>query len=78
MRGLIFLFCVVCTIEASSAPVPLHLLADESAKCLDGTPGGFYFEKGTVNKFVIFLQGGGEHCHASFSRLFLSLFFSLS
>ena len=29
------------------------------ARCLDGSPAGYFFEKGDPSSFVIFLQGGG-------------------
>jgi hypothetical protein len=29
------------------------------ALCLDGSPAGFYYEAGTTDNFLIYLQGGG-------------------
>ena len=51
---------------ARAGSVPLTLLQDPNAKCLDGTQAGFYYEpaKGTseaaLGGWVIHLQGGGE------------------
>lgn len=51
----------------NSVPVPLTLLNAEAhpkAKCLDGSPGGYYAQEATddssKNKWVIYLMGGGE------------------
>jgi len=35
------------------------LLKNESAKCLDGTPGGFLIKQGDPRKWMVHLQGGG-------------------
>jgi hypothetical protein len=44
-----------------SAVAPLTLLQDPSAKCMDGTPGGFYLRPGSQSsKWILTLQGGGE------------------
>jgi len=46
-------------------PAPLTLLTDyPQAKCLDGTPSGYYMQgaldQSSAHKWVIFLEGGGE------------------
>tara|TARA_B110000208_G_C11731777_1_gene416698 strand:- start:513 stop:1376 length:864 start_codon:yes stop_codon:yes gene_type:complete len=46
----------------------LTLLDSPLAKCMDGTPSGFYYHAGTgagVHKWVLTLQGGGECVKAS-------------
>eukprot|EP01147_Barroeca_monosierra_P006562 gene6562-7514_t len=43
--------------------IPLHLLSDSKARCMDGSQAGYYIRPGSdVNstRFVINLQGGGE------------------
>eukprot|EP01065_Artemidia_motanka_P021125 TRINITY_DN2520_c0_g1_i1.p2 TRINITY_DN2520_c0_g1~~TRINITY_DN2520_c0_g1_i1.p2 ORF type:complete len:413 (+),score=152.86 TRINITY_DN2520_c0_g1_i1:59-1240(+) len=51
---------------ASNATMQLHLMKDfaesTGAKCLDGSPGAFYFRKGSgsgANKWYVHHQGGG-------------------
>jgi len=66
-------FCVILILLPAAwsavAPggIPLTLLADAQARCLDGTPPGFYFDASTdrmdgenSRKWVFFLDGGGE------------------
>lgn len=54
--------CLLVGVSASS--VPLTMLTDPKAKCLDGTFGGFYAQQAPnaadKNKWVIYLNGGGE------------------
>lgn len=49
---------------AQSASVPLTLLTDTSARCLDGTLSGYYVQPASTpaasRKWIIFLEGGGE------------------
>jgi len=49
---------------ALSAKVPLSMLSDPKAKCLDGTQAGYYVQPTNSttykNKWVIYLNGGGE------------------
>lgn len=49
---------------AWAAKVPLTMLKDPKAKCLDGTQAGYYVQPTTTtankNKWVIYLNGGGE------------------
>ena len=50
---------------AIGGKVPLTLLSDPAAKCMDGTQAGYYYEpsKGgdwAQTGWVIHLQGGGE------------------
>ena len=59
-------FTVTAAFAASSAGWGLVLLHDAAqrsgAVCLDGSPGGYYFQKGTGNGssgWMIHLQGGG-------------------
>jgi hypothetical protein len=33
--------------------------ATKGAVCLDGSPGGFYYKKGSTDKWIVFHQGGG-------------------
>jgi len=44
--------------------VPLTNLTDPKARCMDGTLSGYYYEKASTsrgtNKWVIYLEGGGE------------------
>mmetsp|Transcript_2368 Transcript_2368/g.1699 ORF Transcript_2368/g.1699 Transcript_2368/m.1699 type:complete len:399 (+) Transcript_2368:54-1250(+) len=46
------------------AKVPLTMLSDPKAKCLDGTQAGYYAQSASnpvnKNKWVIYLNGGGE------------------
>jgi hypothetical protein len=55
-----FLLLVV----ASASKVPLTMLSDPKAKCLDGTQAGYYAQhapnSADSTKFVIYLNGGGE------------------
>ncbi len=45
---------------AKVPPMPLTLLKDPTALCLDGSPGGFYtYVNRSDTRWVIFLQGGG-------------------
>eukprot|EP01121_Diplochlamys_sp_Union-15-3_P017327 TRINITY_DN6078_c0_g1_i1.p1 TRINITY_DN6078_c0_g1~~TRINITY_DN6078_c0_g1_i1.p1 ORF type:complete len:373 (+),score=59.43 TRINITY_DN6078_c0_g1_i1:58-1176(+) len=47
-----------------SVSVPLTLLSDVKAKCLDGTQSGYYFlpasDPNQAHNYIIHLQGGGE------------------
>lgn len=49
---------------AAAGPFPLQLLTDPKARCMDGTPGGYYLEPAArganETKWIIYLQGGGE------------------
>jgi hypothetical protein len=49
---------------ALSASVPLTLLKNPQARCLDGTLSGYYHQAASASssstKFVLFLEGGGE------------------
>lgn len=52
---------------AQDKPAPLYLLSLDKypyARCMDGTPGGYYFSpassRSDADKWVIHLQGGGE------------------
>lgn len=49
---------------ATRADAPLTLLSASTARCLDGSPGGYYMRTATnsttANKWVFSLQGGGE------------------
>ena len=47
----------------SSTLVDLTLLSPDKypqAKCLDGSPAGYYFDNKFTDKFVFYLEGGGE------------------
>src|SRR5206468_3856824 len=48
----------------AQSPIPLTLLTDPTARCMDGTLSGYYLEKASApqnaTKYVIFLEGGGE------------------
>mmetsp|Transcript_9703 Transcript_9703/g.18870 ORF Transcript_9703/g.18870 Transcript_9703/m.18870 type:complete len:456 (-) Transcript_9703:33-1400(-) len=61
MRG-VMLATLVCL--AAGSAVPLEPLDDKNAKCLDGSPGGFYHQPALAadmkRMWVIHLQGGGE------------------
>lgn len=38
----------------------LHLLSDAGqGRCLDGSPGGFYWRRGDPDRFLVVLNGGG-------------------
>lgn len=50
---------------AGSGPFPLVLLKDRpTARCMDGTPAGYYLEPAApgpnASKWIIYIQGGGE------------------
>lgn len=72
---LVLAFCFFIT-NLLAVQVPLTLLDEEAhpkAKCLDGSPGGYYAQEAkddaSKNKWVIYLKGGGEcdteeHCLA--------------
>lgn len=64
-------FCVIIIFSVvgfvSQRRIPLTLLQDSRARCLDGTPPGFYFDPSTdrldgenSRKWMFFLDGGGE------------------
>jgi hypothetical protein len=65
--------CLLAILVASSALVkasivPLELLTQyDLAKCLDGSPGGFYHQPAldplAKDKWVIHLQGSWKHSH---------------
>jgi hypothetical protein len=38
---------------------PDTVVQDTGARCIDGSPGGYFIERGSSNDTVIFLQGGG-------------------
>lgn len=46
----------------SMPPAPLTLVTADSARCLDGSQGGYYWQKAekAERRWVIWLQGGGE------------------
>ncbi len=55
----------LCVISVGfAAMVPLSMLEDPHAKCLDGSQAGYYFQPATsdknATKWVIYLNGGGE------------------
>ncbi|RYH29417.1 hypothetical protein EON65_08590 [archaeon] len=54
----------LCIGVVLSVNVPLTMLTDSKAKCLDGTQSGFYYQQArsveNQNKWVINLNGGGE------------------
>jgi hypothetical protein len=64
----LFLLLVILTMIApyshAGSNVPLTNLTDSKARCLDGTLSGYYYEKASTsrgtNKWVIYLEGGGE------------------
>lgn len=61
----IFLIVLSCSVVGTwGASVPLTMLSDPKAKCLDGTQAGYYaqFASSATNstKWVIYLNGGGE------------------
>ncbi|EDQ88996.1 uncharacterized protein MONBRDRAFT_25774 [Monosiga brevicollis MX1] len=60
-----FLLLVALVAAAANADVPLTLLDKyPNARCMDGTPGGYYFQPSSnasaSTKWVISLEGGGE------------------
>jgi hypothetical protein len=48
----------------SQQPVPLTMLTDTAARCMDGTLSGYYFQAATnasvSTTWVLYLEGGGE------------------
>jgi len=51
-------------VSRASCALTRHLfnasfVAASGARCLDGSPAGYYMEKGDPSAFVVFLQGGG-------------------
>ena len=58
---LVFIFAT-CFISNSKGDDGFNLIkfdTDSSAVCLDGTPGGYYYRKGTDNVWLIEAEGGG-------------------
>ena len=57
------IFCFFWAV-ADASPVPLTMLTDKTAKCLDGTQAGYYYQAANKaedkKKWVIYLNGGGE------------------
>lgn len=65
MTPLVFLVSIAAIINAANAAnVPLTMLTDKRARCLDGTQAGVYIQPATAgenrNRWVIYLNGGGE------------------
>ena len=64
MKKTLLLIAIISSINADEeVKIPLTMLNGyESAKCLDGSYGGYYkyFSSSKETKFVIELQGGGE------------------
>lgn len=60
---LLLLWSSVCVVVLANK-VPLTMLDDPKAKCLDGTQAGYYVQPtnstAKKNKWVIYLNGGGE------------------
>jgi len=55
-------FLIICLVTVAVAQWQKILLTDAAEKgavCLDGSPGGFYYRKGSVNNWIVFHQGGG-------------------
>lgn len=56
--------CCVFINPTLSSPVPLTMLTHPTAKCMDGTQAGYYYQPSTntndARKWVIYLNGGGE------------------
>ena len=56
----LLLLVFVTLVVSKVPPMGLTLLSDPEARCLDGTPGGFYlFRNASDTRWVVFLQGGG-------------------
>lgn len=57
------LFAALCYVAASYVQLTT-LPRDSPGKCMDGSPGGFYFDPATsqadASKWVLWLEGGGE------------------
>jgi len=64
MFGYIFILLTVGVWYGRSNPIPLTMLENPQAKCLDGSLGGYYYEPSSdpdaSSKWVIYLNGGGE------------------
>jgi hypothetical protein len=45
--------------DAGTTPAGWNFYAIDGAKCRDGSPTGFYVRYGSVNKLMIYLEGGG-------------------
>eukprot|EP00823_Brevimastigomonas_motovehiculus_P006015 TRINITY_DN4726_c0_g1_i1.p1 TRINITY_DN4726_c0_g1~~TRINITY_DN4726_c0_g1_i1.p1 ORF type:complete len:382 (+),score=66.58 TRINITY_DN4726_c0_g1_i1:101-1246(+) len=64
MKGMFLLFTFIIVGFAVASKAPLTLLNDPKARCLDGTQAGFYAQvstnKNDRNKWIIYLNGGGE------------------
>jgi hypothetical protein len=58
MRSLLLLGLAALAV-AQWQKILLTDAAQKGAVCLDGSPGGFYFRKGTTNNWIVFHQGGG-------------------
>eukprot|EP01090_Pellita_catalonica_P014258 TRINITY_DN3585_c0_g1_i1.p1 TRINITY_DN3585_c0_g1~~TRINITY_DN3585_c0_g1_i1.p1 ORF type:complete len:413 (+),score=46.09 TRINITY_DN3585_c0_g1_i1:35-1240(+) len=56
--------CLVLAVLGSGTVMPLRLISktvaeSTGARCLDGSPPGYYYRKGDSDKVLFFLQGGG-------------------
>ncbi len=64
MSLLAILLVALCIAWVTGNKVPLTMLSDPKAKCLDGTQAGYYAQPAPnpedSTKFVIYLNGGGE------------------
>ena len=62
-----------CLLVKAETPYKLYnLISDYGASCLDGSAPGFYFKNGTVNKFIIYFNGGAW-CYSTTDNLTLTL-----
>lgn len=63
MGSVYYLICLIIT-SALAVKVPVTMLTNEKAKCLDGSQAGFYFQSAPKLedklRWVIYLNGGGE------------------
>lgn len=69
MRALLQLITLLVCSYAANTDFNLHLFSRKDAVCLDGSPGGFYFRKGSRSEaWIIHFEGGGycwtmEECY---------------
>lgn len=60
--SLFFVWCKFKNITPNKKTTPWKKILftnNTKAICLDGSPGGFYYRAGKVNKWLVFHQGGG-------------------
>lgn len=67
LSSVVWYFVATGRIPLTLGRIPLTLLQNSQARCLDGTPPGFYFDASTdrldgenSRKWMFFLDGGGE------------------